>query len=71
MSNEIFNKGKIGGVGNTRDFALVELLAVERKFSNATMTPLEVEVVAGKNNFKLDVGSAVEIVEKHTSPLGR
>ena len=44
---------------------------VERKFSNATTTPLEIEVATGKNNFKLDAGPAVEIVEKHTSPLGR
>ena len=44
---------------------------VERKFSNPTTTPLEIDVVAGKNDFKLNVGPAVEIVEKHTGPMGR
>ena len=42
---------------------------VERKFSNPATTPLEIEVVTGKNTFKLDVGPAVEIVEKRKSPL--
>jgi len=42
---------------------------VERKFSREGTTPLEIEVTTGKNNFKLDVGPAVEIVERRTSPL--
>ena len=42
---------------------------VERQFSNAKTTPLEIDVVAGRNDFKLNVGSAVEIVEKNT--MGR
>jgi len=44
---------------------------VERKYSNGTTTPLEIDVVVGKNHFKLDVGPAVEIVEEHMSPMGR
>ena len=44
---------------------------VERKFSSAETTPLEIEVIAGKNTFKLDVGRAVEIVEKRKMPGGR
>jgi len=43
---------------------------VERQFSSPATTPLEIEVVAGKNDFKLDCGSAVEIVEKRKTPFG-
>ena len=43
---------------------------VERQFSSPKTTPLEIEVVAGKNNFTLDVGPAVENVEKRKTPLG-
>ena len=44
---------------------------VERHYSNPKTTPLEIDVAAGKNDFKLNVGPAVEIVEKNTSPMGR
>ena len=51
-----------------RDFGATVYL-VERRFSNPLTTPLEVEVVAGKNSFTLDVGPEVEIVERRTRPL--
>lgn len=44
---------------------------VEKTYSDIETTPLEIEVKSGKNHFSLDVGPVVEIVEKHTSPMGR
>ena len=55
---------------NPKDFGSTTYL-IERKYSGVNTTPLEIDVVAGKNNFKLDVGPAVEIAEKHSSPMGR
>jgi len=51
-----------------KDFGATTYL-VEQKYSGVDTTPLEVDVVAGKNNFTLDVGRAVEIVEKRSSPM--
>ncbi len=53
---------------NSRDYGEM-INYVEERFGNALETPLEIEVVDGKNRFELDCGPAIEEAVENASPM--